>query len=204
MGRSSAGEIVALVTWPISRSPDRTGAPTGAGERPSIDQAHELSRDAAVAAMQHADDDFLADVAPFRQADGASLDPRFERDRVFVHIAMKDRDSRFDPNGVGRGRIDRHRTGAAAASSSARPPARAPRRRRTPARRYRSRASTITGWPSTDALTLPCSLERRQQRRPERRSPRPPPRSPRLGRSPQTGRMCSVTSPSWTSSEKMN
>ena len=38
------------------------------------------------AAMQHADDDLLADITPFRQADGAVLDAGLQRDRVFRHV----------------------------------------------------------------------------------------------------------------------
>ena len=69
MGRSSAGEMVALVTCPISRSPDRTGR-AGRRRRAAVNrEADELSRHAAVPAVQHANDDLLADVASFGQTD---------------------------------------------------------------------------------------------------------------------------------------
>ena len=63
-------------------------------------QARELSRHSAVAAMEHADDDFLPDVAPLGQADRARLDAGFERDRFLVHVAVEAWNTPFDPDGV--------------------------------------------------------------------------------------------------------
>ena len=66
----------------------------------------ELARHTAVAAMKHADDDFLADVTALGQADRAILDPGFEWNRVFVHVDMKKRPPAFDATNLRRGGID--------------------------------------------------------------------------------------------------
>src|SRR5947207_7240531 len=62
-------------------------------------QAYELPGDASMSAMHHADDHFLSDVAPLRKADRTRLDARLERNRLFVHVAMKQRHAGFDANG---------------------------------------------------------------------------------------------------------
>ena len=46
--------------------------------------------------MQHADDHFLPDVAAFAEADRARLDPRLERNRLLVHVAIEHRHARLD------------------------------------------------------------------------------------------------------------
>ena len=71
-----------LVTWPITRLSTVTSAADAGATVPVQRQADQLPGDAAVAAMQHADDDFLPDVAPFRETDRARLDSRFERNRL--------------------------------------------------------------------------------------------------------------------------
>src|SRR5690242_19464352 len=62
-----------------------------------LDQPDELSRDAAVTAVQHSDDDFLSDVTTLREADGARFDAGFERNRLLVHVLVKLRYAGFDP-----------------------------------------------------------------------------------------------------------
>jgi len=54
-------------------------------------QSYESSRDAAAAAMQDANDDLLAHIAALGEADRTILDARLERDRVLVHVFVKDR-----------------------------------------------------------------------------------------------------------------
>ena len=51
------------------------------------------SRHAPVAAVQHADDHFLPDVAALGEADRARFDAGLERNRLFVHVLMKFRDA---------------------------------------------------------------------------------------------------------------
>ena len=55
--------------------------------------------------MEHADDHFLADVAPLRQADRARLDSRFERNRLRIHIEIELRYAGFDANRLGGLRV---------------------------------------------------------------------------------------------------
>ena len=66
--------------------------------------------------MQHADDDFLADVAALRQADRALLDAGLERDRVLVHVLAEHRAAGLDAADFGDLAI-RQRTTPAAASA---------------------------------------------------------------------------------------
>src|SRR5690349_5920931 len=49
-----------------------------------------------MSAMQHADDDFLSDVAALVHADGTRFDAGLQRDRLLVHVSMEERDSSFD------------------------------------------------------------------------------------------------------------
>ena len=96
IGRCSAGDNAVLVTWPISRSPlGRRRLASGVDI--AVDaEPDELPRHAAVAAVQHADDHFLADVAALGEADRARLDAGLERNRLFVHVAMEQRHAGFD------------------------------------------------------------------------------------------------------------
>ena len=89
---------------------DRANLPIAAPDRSPVDwhrdsrlerQAHQPSRHASVAAVQHADDDLLADVAPLRQADRAVLDARLERNRVLGHVLPEDRPAMLDPSDLG-------------------------------------------------------------------------------------------------------
>ena len=108
--------------------------------------------------MQHADDDLLADVAALRQADGAPLDSGFERDRLFVHVAMKERHARFDPHGVGRRRIDRRRAGVLQARVLSAPACARSTKRSNPGSPVSVTRVTIAGWPSDERLAgSPCS-----------------------------------------------
>ena len=68
-------------------------------------------RHSPVAAVQDADDDLLADVAPLGQADCAILDARFERNRRRIHVAAEGRTSGFDTSNVRRRAIDVLRSG---------------------------------------------------------------------------------------------
>ncbi len=49
-----------------------------------------------MAAVKHADDDLLTDVAPFGETDRVRLDARLERNRLLVHVAAEERDTRLD------------------------------------------------------------------------------------------------------------
>ena len=62
-----------------------------APERTVDAQADQLAGHATVTAMQHADDDFLPDVAALGHRDRPILDAGFERDRVVGHVHAEDR-----------------------------------------------------------------------------------------------------------------
>src|SRR5206468_11101810 len=81
---------------------------SGLGDAIAVDaQADELPRNSSVAPVQHADDHFLSDIAALREADGARLDPGFERNRLLVHVAMKERDAAFDAQRLRRALVKR-------------------------------------------------------------------------------------------------
>ena len=69
---------------PIARADDVASGGNGAGRLER--QPDQALRDPALAAVQHADDDLLSDVAALGQADGAVLDAGFERNRLLVHV----------------------------------------------------------------------------------------------------------------------
>ena len=79
-----------------------TGEQPGAVRRSGADapQPDQLTGDAAAAAVQHADDHFLPDVAPLGERDGALLDARFERNGVVGHVETEDRIAALDPRRV--------------------------------------------------------------------------------------------------------
>src|SRR5258705_2401404 len=66
-------------------------------------QADKLAGDAAMAAMQHADDHFLSYVATLRQRDRAVLDCGLERNSIGAHVDPEDGISRLDTRGFERG-----------------------------------------------------------------------------------------------------
>src|SRR5439155_22995234 len=66
------------------------------------DQSHEPSGHATVAAMEHADDDLLADVTALGETDGTRFETGFERNGLLVHVAMKQRHAGLDPDRLGR------------------------------------------------------------------------------------------------------
>ena len=137
----------ALVTWPTSRSVDRDArrpaAGTDASPAASHADAHEPLRDAPAAAMQHADDDFLPDVAALGLTDGAIEQSGLERNRLGRHVDAESR-----PAGVDAHRLDesrrtaarRRRASSAAISASAR--ARVARTHPSCPRRHRPSATT--------------------------------------------------------------
>ena len=119
-----------------------TAAPAAGTASPSNVEPDELPRDAAVAAMQHADDHFLADVAALREADRA-------RSRCRLRAESSPRPCR----GRNAGTPASMRSVSAVAASSCRPRRRAAsaafersqharvrRTRRSRVRRCRSRA----------------------------------------------------------------
>src|SRR5687768_12771809 len=83
-----------LADRPVARTNRITARRNGGSDQLQTDQT---PRDSPVAAVEHPDDDFLTDVAAFRPADRAILDPRFEGDRVITHVDTKTRTARFDP-----------------------------------------------------------------------------------------------------------
>ena len=88
------GDSAALVTNPTSRSAANNRAPRcGTGPRC---EGPPVTHDASVAAMQHTDDHFLADIAALGQRDGAILDAGLERNRVVGHVNAEDRIPGFD------------------------------------------------------------------------------------------------------------
>ena len=60
-----------------------------------------------MAAVQHADDHFLADIAALGEADRARLDAGFERNRLLVHVAVKQRHAGLDAQRLGGLRVER-------------------------------------------------------------------------------------------------
>ena len=115
IGRRRRGERMAALViaanrrafGPNPRPPDASRT----RQHPSRAQPDQPLRHSPLAAVQDADDDFLADVAPLGQADGAILDARFERNRRRVHVAAEGRTSGFDPSDVRRRAIDALRSG---------------------------------------------------------------------------------------------
>ena len=95
-----------LVTSPISPI---AGANARAGRRRHVTRRRAVRRACAPrgrAPVQHADDDLLADVASLAETDRARLDARFERNRLLVHVTMKDGHARLDPHRLGGVGID--------------------------------------------------------------------------------------------------
>ena len=96
---------------PIDFSPAKSGvsaAIASSGEAGATGtQAHQLARDAAAAAVHHANDDLLADVTALREADRAIFDPRFQRNRLRRHVHAKQRPPRLDTPRVPGGVPDR-------------------------------------------------------------------------------------------------
>src|SRR5262245_29506685 len=52
--------------------------------------------------MEYADDDLLSDIAALGEADGAIFDAGFKRNRVLVHVDVKERYATFDAAGFHR------------------------------------------------------------------------------------------------------
>jgi hypothetical protein len=71
-------------------------------------QADQLACDPAVAAIPDADDDFLTWIAAFQVADGARLDARLERDRVFRHVDKERRIAGLHAQHLGDTGRERH------------------------------------------------------------------------------------------------
>ena len=65
-------------------------------------EADQLFRHAAVAAVHHADDDLLSDIAALGERDRPVLEIRFEWQRVLVHVDQKRGASRFDTQNIER------------------------------------------------------------------------------------------------------
>jgi len=59
-----------------------------------------------VTPVEHADDDLLADVASLTETDRARFDAGLERNRLLVHVTMKQRHARLDSDRLGGGGID--------------------------------------------------------------------------------------------------
>src|SRR5206468_5610664 len=71
-----------------------SGANARAGRRHHVTlepQPDEPARHAAMTPVENADDDLLADVASLAEADGARFDACLERNRLLVHVTMKQR-----------------------------------------------------------------------------------------------------------------
>ena len=77
------------------------------GRRPFDAQRHQPLRDAAVPAVQHADDHLLADVTTLRERDRALLDARLERDRLLGHVHAEEGIASLDAGRLERGGIRR-------------------------------------------------------------------------------------------------
>ena len=63
-----------------------------------------------MSAVQHSNDDLLADVAPLGQADRPILDAGFERKRVFVHVDKEEWPAAFDSADLGGAEVHLDRT----------------------------------------------------------------------------------------------
>ena len=62
--------------------------------------------------MEHANDHFLADVAPFGKADGARFNTGLDRDRLRVHVDAEFRDAGFDSQRFGAVGVELDHAGA--------------------------------------------------------------------------------------------
>ena len=80
------------MTKPTSFTPSASSSRSPFSSTATLRRAHEADEPpghAPLAAMEHADDDFLADVASLGQADRPVLDSGFERNGVLVHIGVE-------------------------------------------------------------------------------------------------------------------
>jgi hypothetical protein len=92
----------------VTLRPDARGSPRRGAVRPLRlqRQADQPFGDAAVAAVQHADDDLLPDVTAFRQADRAVLDAGLERNGVLGHVLAEHGPAALDSANLGDIHID--------------------------------------------------------------------------------------------------
>ena len=74
-------------------------------------ETHESSGHPAMPAVQNPDNHFLAGIAPFGEADGALLDPGFERNGVAVHVDPEARPPGLDPQDFESRFLDRDSAG---------------------------------------------------------------------------------------------
>ena len=125
------------------------------GTAPSICKRHQLLRHAAVPAVQHADDDLLADVAALGERNRALLDAGFERNGVLGHVDAEQRIAGLDARGLER-RVGPRAPAPAAlqALEQRRSCAASTIRRQKPGTPSWSMRATDTGVPSNSARAL--------------------------------------------------